>query len=178
MSFLSVAPDAVASAAGHLGAVGSALSAANATAAGPTTGLAAMAADDVSAAVQSLFATFGQGYQSISAQVEEFHSQFVSSLNGGLASYLSTEMANAQQVLVGGGAHSTPAAVVEPPSPPDTNPATVTTLFSFGGVTINEVVSPIGTFIIGSGNIGPFPVAFSLGGQVPPPLTSLDPFGI
>jgi hypothetical protein len=72
MSFLGVTPDAVTSAAGHLGTVGSALSAANAAAAGPTTGVAVMAADEVSAAVQSIFATHAQGYQSVSAKWRRF----------------------------------------------------------------------------------------------------------
>jgi hypothetical protein len=115
MSFLGVTPDAVTSAAGHLGAIGSALSSANATAAGPTTGAAAMAADEVSAAVQALFATHAQAYQSVSAQMEAYHSQFVNLLNGGAASYLNTEIANAQQTLSVGtlaalGAGGTPAA--------------------------------------------------------------------
>src|ERR1700756_4305982 len=103
MSFLNVVPDSVSSAAGHLGAIGSALSAANASALGPTTGAAAMAADEVSAAVRSIFTAHAQGYQSLSAQVAAFHSQFVSLLNGGAATYLSSEIANARQILGSGG---------------------------------------------------------------------------
>lgn len=102
MSFLSVVPDAVSSAAGHLAAVGSALSEANASAAGATTGAGAMAADEVSVAVQTMFTAHAQAYQDISAQISAFHSQFVSLLNGGAASYLSSEIANAQQMLCGG----------------------------------------------------------------------------
>jgi hypothetical protein len=98
MSFLGVTPDAVAEAAGHLGAIGSSLNAANAAAAGPTTGVAAMAADEVSAAVQSVFAEHAAGYQRLSAQVAAFHSQFVSSLKGGAGAYQSAETANARQV--------------------------------------------------------------------------------
>lgn len=101
MSMLSVVPDAVASAAKDLQSIGSTLNAANAAAASPTTGLAAMAADEVSAAVQSVFAGCGQLYQSVSAQAAEFHSRLVSLLNGSGAAYLSTEFANAQQALGG-----------------------------------------------------------------------------
>jgi hypothetical protein len=75
-----------------------------------------MGADEVSAALQSVFAAAAQGYQRISAQAETFHSQFVSLLNGGAAAYLNTEIANAQQtgaaavpaVRVTGGAATTP----------------------------------------------------------------------
>ncbi len=99
MPFVSVVPDLVTSAAGHLDAIGSAVNAAHAQAAVPTAGIAAMAADDVSAAVQSLFTTYAQGYQAVSAQAAAFHSQFVSLLSGGAARYLSTEIANVQQGL-------------------------------------------------------------------------------
>jgi hypothetical protein len=168
MSFLSVVPDAVTSAAERLGAVGSALSAANASAAGPTTGAAAMAADEVSAAVQSIFATYAQGYQSVSGQVAAFHSQFVSLLNGGAATYLSSEIANAQQALGGGGTAAATPAVTEtpppPPPPPPSNPGpAVTTLgrLQAGPVslTLNESVSPSGTSLSLSGRAGRVPFA-------------------
>lgn len=101
MPYVSVVPDLVTSAGGHLDAIGSALSAANAQAAVPTTGIAAMAADDVSAAVQSLFTTYAQSYQAVSAQAAAFHAQFVSLLSGGAARYLGTEIANVEQGLAG-----------------------------------------------------------------------------
>ncbi len=174
MSFVNVVPDAVTSAVEELGAVGSALSAANASAVGPTTGAAAMAADEVSAAVQSMFAAHAEGYQSLSAQVAAFHSRFVSLLNGGAAGYLSSEIANAQQMLGTGG---TAAADVPmdgpPPSPPPSTPGptgpTVTTLgrLQAGPVslTLNESVSPSGTSLSLSGRVGRTPVA--IGGKVP-----------
>jgi hypothetical protein len=167
MSFLSVVPDAVTSAAERLGAVGSALSAANASAAGPTTGAAGMAADEVSAAVQSIFATYAQGYQSVSGQVAAFHSQFVSLLNGGAATYLSSEIANAQQILGSGGTAAAAVSDTPPPStPPPSNPGpTVTTLgrLQAGPVSLalNESVSPSGTSLSLSGRVGRTPVAIS-----------------
>jgi len=181
MSFLSVTSDAVTSAAGHLEAVGSSLSAANAAAAGPTTGAAAMAADDVSAAVQSMFATYARGYQTVSAQAAAFHSKFVSLLNGGVAAYLSTEIANAQQTLGSGG---TPAAVTDsappPPSnPPPSNPGPkVTTLgrvrTPVGVVRVRDTIFPDGAatvsvdgsvFVAVDGSV--FGNPFSFGGPVP-----------
>lgn len=68
MSFMSVAPDAVATAASDLTRVGSALSAAGAAVAAPTTGIPAAAEDEVSAAIVTLFSGHGQTYQAFSAQ--------------------------------------------------------------------------------------------------------------
>ena len=170
MSFLNVVPDSVSSAAGHLGAIGSALSAANASALGPTTGATAMAADEVSAAVQSIFAAHAQGYQSLSAHVAAFHSQFVDLLNGGAAAYLSSEIANAHQILGGVPAAtvtdtpppSTPPPSTPPPSTPPPPGPTVTTLGSLKAgpvsLALSESVSPNGTSLSLSGRVGRSPV--------------------
>jgi len=99
MSFLSVTPDAVTSAAGNLEILGSSLNSANVAAATGTTGMAAMASDEVSAAVQSAFVTYAQGYQAVSAKAAAFHASLVSTLNDSSLAYLSTEIANAQQTL-------------------------------------------------------------------------------
>jgi PE family len=74
MSYVLAVPEMLASAATDLEGIGSALSAANAAAAPPTTGLVAAAADEVSAAVASLFAGHAQEYQALSAQIGAFHS--------------------------------------------------------------------------------------------------------
>jgi PE family len=165
MSFLNVVPDSVSSAAGHLGAIGSALSAANASALGPTTGAAAMAADEVSAAVQSIFAAHAHGYQSLSAHVATFHSQFVDLLNGGAAAYLSSEIANAHQILGGVPAAAvtdTPPPSTPPPSTPPPPGPTVTTLGSLKAgpvsLALSESVSPNGTSLSLSGRVGRSPV--------------------
>jgi hypothetical protein len=97
MSFVSVAPDGVSSAAGNLETIGSTLNVANTAAAAPTTGLVPVAADQVSAAVTAAFAQHAQDYQLIGAQVAAFHSQFVNTLNSGLGQYVDTEVSNAQQ---------------------------------------------------------------------------------
>ncbi|MGO9509232.1 MAG: PE family protein [Mycobacterium sp.] len=97
MSFVSVVPEAVSSAAGNLESIGSTLNVANNAAAAPTAGLVPVAADQVSAAVTAAFAQHAQDYQFIGAQVAAFHSQFVNTLNTGLGQYVDTEAANAQQ---------------------------------------------------------------------------------
>ncbi|WP_191497551.1 PE family protein, partial [Mycobacterium simulans] len=102
MSFLNVVPDVLSAAATDLVGLGSTLSAANAAAAAPTTGLLVAAEDEVSAAIAALFSDYAQGYQTASAQVAAFHTQFVQALTAGAGSYVSAEAASAsplQQLL-------------------------------------------------------------------------------
>jgi hypothetical protein len=66
----------VESAAADLENIRSALTSANAAPAGPTTGLVAAGADEVSTAV-ALFAGYGQDFLALSAQASAFHQQFV-----------------------------------------------------------------------------------------------------
>jgi hypothetical protein len=94
VSVLVVAPAALAAAAANLESIGSALTAANAAAAVPTTGLAAAGGDEVSAALSTLFAEFGEEYQAVSLQANTFYLQFVQSLNFGSGSYVAAEAAN------------------------------------------------------------------------------------
>ncbi|REQ17293.1 PE family protein, partial [Mycobacterium tuberculosis] len=68
MSFVSVAPEIVVAAATDLAGIGSAISAANAAAAAPTTAVLAAGADEVSAAIAALFSGHAQAYQALSAQ--------------------------------------------------------------------------------------------------------------
>jgi hypothetical protein len=116
MSFVSVVPDIVTAAAGNLAEIGSAMSAANAAAATPTTGLLAMANDEVSAAVTAVFSSHAQAYQNLGAQAAAFHDQFVSALNGGAGAYVATEVANAQQNLLNA-VNAPAAALLGQPSP-------------------------------------------------------------
>ncbi len=95
MSYVVASPELLSAAARDLAGVGSALSAANAAAALPTTGLVAAAGDEVSAAVAALFADNARQYQALSAQVEAFHGQLVQSLAASAQSYAATELANA-----------------------------------------------------------------------------------
>ena len=63
MSYLVAAPDMLASVSTDLAGIGSSLSAANSAAMTPTTGVLAAGADEVSAAVASLFSSHAQQYQ-------------------------------------------------------------------------------------------------------------------
>jgi hypothetical protein len=101
MSFVTVGPEFVGQAAGQLENIGSALSAANA-AATSTTRVVPAAGDEVSAAIASLFSSHAQEYQALSAQVATFHSRFVSLLNAGAGSYISTEIASTHAAAASG----------------------------------------------------------------------------
>ncbi|ORA10164.1 PE family protein, partial [Mycobacterium angelicum] len=95
MSFVFAVPATVTAAATDLAGIGSALAAANAVAALPTTTVLAAAADDVSAAVAAVFGTHAQEYQALSAQVSAFHDQFVRNLTSGAGAYAAAEAAAA-----------------------------------------------------------------------------------
>ena len=94
MSF-AIAPEFVTGAASDLANVGSAINAANAAAAAFTSDVVAAGADDVSAAVASVFGAHGQAYQTISAQAATFHQQFVQLLSTTAGAYAGAEAANA-----------------------------------------------------------------------------------
>src|ERR1700756_878397 len=95
MSFVTAQPEALAAAAGALRAIGSALSAQNAAAAAPTTGVMPAAADEVSALTAAQFAAHAQMYQAVSAQAAAIHEMFVNTLGVSSASYTIAEIANA-----------------------------------------------------------------------------------
>jgi hypothetical protein len=95
MSFVTTQPEALSAAAANLAGIGITMSAQNAAAAAPTTGVVPAAADEVSALTASQFAVHAQMYQAISAQAEAIHQQFVSTLGTSAASYAATEAANA-----------------------------------------------------------------------------------
>ena len=90
-----MAPEFLASAATDVSNIGWAVTAANAAAAAPTTGVLAAGADEVSAAVASLFASHGQAFQQLGAQAAAFHAQFVQALSGAGGAYAAAEAANA-----------------------------------------------------------------------------------
>lgn len=98
MSLLTVSPDWLTAAAADLENIGTSLHSASAAAALPTTGVAAAAADEVSAAVAALFADFGDEFQAINSQVSAYHAQFLQTLGAAAGSYASAE-ATAATVL-------------------------------------------------------------------------------
>jgi PE family len=95
MSYVTTQPEALAAAAGTLQGIGSALSAQNAAAAAPTTGVVPAAADEVSALTAAQFAAHAQMYQAVSAQAATVHEMFVNTLTTSSLSYAATEVANA-----------------------------------------------------------------------------------
>ena len=99
MSFVTAQPEMLAAAANQLQGIGTAISAQNAAAAAPTTGLVPAAADEVSALTAAQFAMHAQTYQTVSAQAAAMHEMFVRVLSASAGSYAATEAANAVATL-------------------------------------------------------------------------------
>jgi hypothetical protein len=94
MSFVTTQPDALLYAAGKLETLGSALAAESAAAAPSTTAIAPAASDEISALQAGLFTAYGHLYQSVKAQADAVHEQFVHTLGTSAGSYRETEAAN------------------------------------------------------------------------------------
>uniref|UniRef100_UPI001119AEBF PE family protein n=1 Tax=Mycobacterium ulcerans TaxID=1809 RepID=UPI001119AEBF len=94
MSFVSVAPEVVATAASDLARIGSSIDAVNAAAAGATTTVLAAGADEVSVAIAALFGTHAQEYQAISTRISALNERFVALLTAGSNSYAASESAS------------------------------------------------------------------------------------
>src|SRR6201994_4218116 len=95
MSFVTTQPEALSAAATSLQGIGAGLSAQNAAAAAPTTGVVPAAADEVSALTAAQFAAHAQMYQAVSEQAAAIHELFVNTLATSSGSYAVTEAANA-----------------------------------------------------------------------------------
>ncbi|MBI2702845.1 PE family protein [Mycobacterium gordonae] len=95
MSFVVTHPETLASAAGTLQGIGSAVAAQNGAAVAPTTGVIPAAADEVSALTAARFSAHAQTYHAMSAQAALIHELFVSTLAASAGSYAVTEAANA-----------------------------------------------------------------------------------
>ena len=98
MTFVIAAPELVTSAASELDLIGSKLGAANAVAVAPTTGLLPAAADEVSAAIASVFTSHAQDFQSLSARATTLYQQFVHAINGAGNAYAVAEVGNVSQL--------------------------------------------------------------------------------
>src|SRR6202012_3049228 len=94
MSYVTTAPAAISEAATQLEGVGISFAAESAGAAAPTTAIAPRAADEVSILQSGAFSTYGQLYQTVSAQAQAIHQQFVNTLQQSSGSYQDTESAN------------------------------------------------------------------------------------
>jgi PE family/PPE-SVP subfamily C-terminal region len=94
MSFVNTVPAAIAAAATQLEGIGNSFAAESSAAAAPTTAIAPAASDEVSMLQSGVFSTYGQLYQTVSAQAQAIHQQFVSLLQSSSGSYGETEAAN------------------------------------------------------------------------------------
>jgi hypothetical protein len=94
MAYVSTAPAAIAAAASQLEGLGNSFAAESAAAATPTTAIAPAASDEVSALQAGAFSTYGQLYQTVSADAQAIHQQFVNLLQSSSNSYQETENAN------------------------------------------------------------------------------------
>ncbi|MGH3969701.1 MAG: PE family protein [Mycobacterium sp.] len=94
MSFVTTQPESLTEAAGTLQGIGSAMSAQNAAAAAPTTGVVPAAADEVSALTALQFATHASMYQTVSTQAAAIHEMLVATLQGSAGAYAASEAAN------------------------------------------------------------------------------------
>ena len=95
MAYVSTVPAAIAAAATQLEGIGNSFSAESAAAATPTTAIAPAASDEVSALQAGVFSTYGQLYQTVSADAQAIYQQFVTLLQSSSNSYQGTESANA-----------------------------------------------------------------------------------
>ena len=95
MSFVSIVPELLSTAAENLQSVGVRLQAQNIAAVAPTTGLIPPASDEVSALTAMQFAAHAHAYQAVSARAAAIHQMFVTMLAAGANSYATTEAANA-----------------------------------------------------------------------------------
>jgi hypothetical protein len=116
MSFVTTAPAAIAAAATSLEGVGTSFATESSAAAGSTTAISPAAADEVSVLQSGVFSSYGQLYQTVSAQAQAIHQQFVNALQQSSGSYQDTESANqaataAQAASSGTSAAAKPAAV-------------------------------------------------------------------
>jgi hypothetical protein len=94
MSLLNTQPAEIAAAASQLEGIGNSFSSESAGAASSTTDVLPAASDEVSILQAGVFSTYGQLYQSLSAQAQAIHQQFVQLLNQSSNSYQETESAN------------------------------------------------------------------------------------
>ena len=99
MTFVTTQPEIMTTAAGQLTGLGTELSAQNAAAMVPTSGVIPAAADEVSALTAAQFASHAVLYQVVSAHAAAVHELFVSALGASAGSYAATEAANASSAI-------------------------------------------------------------------------------
>src|ERR1700758_3713212 len=93
MSYVNTAPAAIAAAATQLEGIGNSFATESTGAAAATTAVTPAASDEVSILQSGVFSTYGQLYQTVSAQAQAIHQQFVNTLQQSSGSYQDTESA-------------------------------------------------------------------------------------
>lgn len=96
MSFVLAAPDALATVASNVAAMGSTIKGVTTAAAAHTSSLAAAAADEVSTQIAALFSAHGLEFQQLSAQAAAFHEHFVQTLTASANAYTAAETSATQ----------------------------------------------------------------------------------
>jgi hypothetical protein len=114
MSYVTTAPAAISAAATQLEGVGTSFATESSAAAGSTTAISPAAADEVSILQSGAFSTYGQLYQTVSAQAQAIHQQFVNLLQSSSGSYQETEGANQAGAAASALANSGSSAAAQP----------------------------------------------------------------
>lgn len=96
---LLTAPESLAAAATDLSRIGATMEAACSAATAGTSGLAAAAGDEVSAAIADLFSAYGDQYRLAAQQAAEFHSGFTAALAEAASTYVQAESCNATLLI-------------------------------------------------------------------------------
>jgi PE family/PPE-SVP subfamily C-terminal region len=134
MAYVNTAPPAIAAAAAQLEGIGNSFSAESSAAATSTTAIAPAASDEVSALQAGVFSTYGQLYQTVSAQAQAIHQQFTSLLQSSSGSYEGTESANQVGAAASSLSNTGVTAAASPAQSPLTNLITgLTSFLSVGG---------------------------------------------
>ncbi len=150
MSFVTTAPAAISAAATQLEGVGTSFATESSAAAGSTTAIAPAAADEVSALQAGVFSTYGQLYQSVSAQAQAIHQQFVNLLQSSSGSYQETEGANQAGAAASSLANSGSSAAAQPAQGGITDAITSLTSFLTGLPLVNNSLFSTGFDEVGN----------------------------
>jgi hypothetical protein len=138
MAYVNTTPAAIAAAATQLEGVGNSFAAESAGAAAPTTAIAPAASDEVSILQSGVFSTYGQLYQTVSAQAQAIHQQFVNLLQQSSGSYQDTEAANQASAAASSLANSGTSAAAQPAQGTITDGITSLTSFLQGLPLVNN----------------------------------------
>jgi hypothetical protein len=150
MSFVTTAPAAITAAATQLEGVGTSFATESSAAAGSTTAISPAAADEVSILQSGAFSTYGQLYQTVSAQAQAIHQQFVNLLQSSSGSYQETEGANQAGAAASALANTGSSAAAQPAQGGVTDAITNLTSFLTGLPLVNNSLFSAGFDEVGN----------------------------